>query len=98
MGENIERKTSKCPFCGDEVDLFIFYNGEIVGCKHCGVHITKHTNADRIRAMTDEELAHFISEDYYVPHCPISGLCLVEGEHEGCEECWLIWLKQECET
>ena len=70
----------------------------IGNCPVCGAEMrvgTDMTNADRIRAMTDEELAHFISEDYYVPHCPISGLCLAEGEHEGCEECWLIWLKQE---
>ena len=54
------------------------------------------TNADRIRAMTDEELAYFIACDYYVPHCPIADGCL--GDHEGCDGCWLEWLKQEAET
>jgi len=52
------------------------------------------TNADRIRTMTDEELAYFIASDYYVPHCPNTGCNDDDGE--GCEVCWLHWLKKEC--
>ena len=92
MGENIERKTSKCPFCGDEVDLFIFYNGKIVGCKHCGVHITKQTNADRIRSMTDEELAKMLNRS-----CPIGmeadESCFYSDDTK-CIQCWLDWLQE----
>ena len=70
---------------------------EIIALKkaYCALNPEPATNGERIRAMTDEELAHFISEDYYVPHCPTGGPCLAKGEHEGCEECWLIWLKKE---
>ena len=46
------------------------------------------TNADRIRAMTDEEMAHTIN-DYFMG-CPP-----VDCEDGGCEQCWLGWLKQE---
>lgn len=49
------------------------------------------TNADRIRAMSDEELAKFITSEYYQPHCPVGSCPVVED----CEECWLDWLKAE---
>lgn len=50
------------------------------------------TNADRIRAMTDEELADFMNCD----GCPPKN----EGCNEGqnCSLCWLNWLKQPCEA
>ncbi|MDT3387234.1 MAG: hypothetical protein LIR46_05650 [Bacteroidota bacterium] len=44
------------------------------------------TNADRIRAMTDEELANKISE--------VQSLALKYGDGMTFEE-WLDWLKQE---
>lgn len=55
----------------------------------------KRTNADKIRAMTDEELASWIS-GLNQDDCP-------EGkEYTGktclgfpCEVCWLDWLRQE---
>lgn len=53
----------------------------------------KESNADRIRSMTDEELAHFIASDYYVPHCPVDGECL--DDSDGCDGCWLVWLQAE---
>ena len=54
------------------------------------------TNADRIRSMTDEELAKWISEEYYVPHCPTGDGCPDDlGDHDGCDVCWMKWLKQE---
>ena len=53
----------------------------------------KPSNSDRIRAMTDEELAYFIASDYYVPHCPVDGECL--DDHDGCDGCWLVWLQAE---
>ena len=59
----------------------------------CPQEKPKPTNADRIRAMTDEELAEFISSDFYVPHCPVS-YC-PDTNNEGCPRCWLEWLKQE---
>ena len=68
-----------------------------MNCKYCRANCTgaKHdreialclgydplkTNADRIRSMTDEELAKFLYEETDYPK----------------EEYWLDWLKQECE-
>lgn len=54
------------------------------------------TNADKIRAMTDEELSKWFGEK--PRNCPLpyarsgffGGRCKM-----GCENCWLEWLKQE---
>lgn len=46
------------------------------------------TNADRIRQMSDEELARWCND--YNFNCPP-----VECEENGCEKCWLDWLRQE---
>ena len=52
------------------------------------------TNADRIRSMTDEELAEFIEHSPYPPNAT----CSEEGcKFDTCVECWLDWLKQESE-
>ena len=47
---------------------------------------TKQTNADRIRAMTDEELAHFL--EARPDACPpIGTLC----SGKNCYDCWCYW-------
>lgn len=52
------------------------------------------TNADRIRAMTDEELAVFVEGSI----CP-GGVCPLGNETDvskpSCQKCWLDWLRQE---
>lgn len=49
-------------------------------------HCEKHkTNADRIRSMTDEELAAFMAEE-------------TESYLSGAGNKWLDWLRQEAET
>ena len=65
---------------------------------HCGDD-TPTTNADRIRAMTDEELAEWL--DNMVLNCggnnvPCSAFCPtnIEGSAD-CRTAWLDWLKQE---
>ena len=50
------------------------------------------TNADRIRAMTDEELARFFIGDS--PNYCHTGLCL---DGETCIGCFLEWLQQPAE-
>lgn len=56
------------------------------------------TNADRIRAMNDEELAKYISNR---PQCPDKEKYGFDPRSErcdygyDCDECWLDWLKQE---
>lgn len=53
------------------------------------------TNADRIRAMTDEELARWISETK-ITGCP-GDLTYTETMCDvlSCYDCWLEWLKAE---
>lgn len=45
------------------------------------------TNADHIRAMSDEELAEF----YVTNQCPPG---VPTGCPSNCNECWLAWLQQ----
>lgn len=64
------------------------------------VVIKQQTNADRIRAMSDEELAGFISVMSSCNGCKAKASktahpCL--GLYEGCKGNWLDWLKQEVE-
>lgn len=47
------------------------------------------TNADRIRSMTDEELAEWIA-NLHCPHYEDDDYTC-----DDCEECWIDWLKQE---
>lgn len=70
-----------CPTCGrgDGCDVYHKCGEDCIGYKPM-------TNADRIRSMTDEELAeHF------------SGLIRDTKEHEYCQDKddWLKWLKSE---
>ena len=52
------------------------------------------TNADRIRAMSDEELAEFLSDDERA--CPPKWHNCRKHINE-CGGCWLEWLKQPAE-
>lgn len=56
------------------------------------------TNADRIRAMSDEELAYFIAEPSVAPPpwCKEIPVCPhMDEDIVPCHECALDWLKQE---
>ena len=77
-------------------------HGEIYPCKADIFQKTytedkPKTNADRIRAMSDEELAEFIDRcemndiDYAKTFCD-----LCNGQYE-CDQCRLDWLKQPAE-
>lgn len=85
--------TGICPWCGKKVDKFIMFRGDVVGCRFCGIH-TKQTNADRIRSMTDEELAVLLSntDGDFPPNCQ-NGVSV-----KLCKAAWLEWLKQECDS
>jgi hypothetical protein len=53
------------------------------------------TNADRIRSMTDEELAEWLAA-----HNERSAVCPNFGAHgcqASCIQCWLKWLRQEAD-
>ena len=57
------------------------------------------TNADRIRAMTDEELAEWIFDRVKCKNCQMLP-CVKHGEdgNGNCKGLWLAWLKEEGET
>lgn len=71
-----------CPFPDENKD----------GCRFldcCDFVVTQKTNADRIRAMSDEELARTFAQ---TGNCPPSS----EYGHncERCGKCWLDYLRQ----
>lgn len=78
-----------CPVCGKENTFHVHAHD---------VRLIPQTNADRIRAMTDEELAEFLS-------LVNDGDCLYAmGKTERCGNCggegcpcWLEWLQEEAE-
>ena len=61
------------------------------------------TNADRIRGMTDEELAEYIFDlgngsEYCYGHCAYQGNCTTRGfDHDTCIKGVIDWLKQPVE-
>lgn len=57
------------------------------------------TNADRIRAMTDEELAKWVRRygDCLLTHCCACDICVPTMEDMSCEDWILKWLKMESE-
>lgn len=50
-------------------------------------HYTAKTNADRICSMSDEELAMFLQDIWYI-----------SGSNDTSNAWWLDWLKQETES
>lgn len=56
------------------------------------------TNADRIRAMTDEELAKWFC-DKVSCDCGCLAICKDCGwDDKSCTQAWLDWLKQEADN
>ena len=82
------RKCAKSDYC---------YVDDVKPC--IGYEPKKLTNADKIRSMTDEELAEWASirEMCFIYHLLINdpdlrNKCRI---YENCKDCWLEWLKQE---
>ena len=79
----------------DHIEVKPFGNGVDV-CPVCGKPSTigkPQTNADRIRAMTDKELAEFLEPGGYRPlyKCDVC-------KYVTCVECCLDWLREEAEV
>jgi hypothetical protein len=81
-------------------DCNICVNGKLpfdsATCVECGLSRKNYksiSHADRIRSMTDEELAEYHAEKCGCPHDPIVFGCRMATI--GCIGCWLDWLKQE---
>ena len=96
-----------CPECGGcgWVREFKFVEGtyrlrdvECTTCNRTGFVLS--TNADRIRAMSDEELAEFISRieiGDFGPQVYGKTFCdMCKGQYE-CDDCRLWWLQQPAE-
>lgn len=66
------------------------YNGKTIR-EWADLLTNQKTNADRIRAMSDEELADFLYELANFD-CPENGArpCV-----EKCGDCWLTWLRED---
>ena len=94
-----------CPYCGGHgyINQFEDVEGgcrawanECIACKGTGAILVPETNADRIRRMSDEELAKFIATP-----CQ----CEVSPKRDGFRECGndlclqylLKWLQQPAE-
>ncbi len=59
------------------------------------------TNGDKIRSMTDEELAHFIlihTDCVLLSSCPAYNNCAEYNNEKACAETILEWIKQECKN
>ena len=70
-----------------------------IGCKQNSVDkYTRMTNADRIRSMSDEELAYFIRE---LNDCCLAGAgmvdCSINTDCINCKGIVLKWLQSEVE-
>lgn len=57
----------------------------------------KKTNADRIRSMTDEELALWIAKISDCGECNVCGHVKCMTSEDSCACAWHDWLKQEAE-
>lgn len=88
---------SKCPKCGNapSVQKLVYRSDgqNQFECPKCGhqwlnpVEV-KLTNGDRIRQMSNKEMAVMFRTD--IKQCP-PGEC----HDDGCIECWLEWLNSE---
>ena len=67
------------------------YNGKTIR-EWADLIANPKTNADRIRSMTDEELAQYMGDVQTWGGCPNYG---ARNCTENCADCWLDWLKQE---
>ena len=73
----------------DNKEHYLLMQSTARRCVDC-VHMT---NAQKIRAMTDDELAKILGNEYI---CPPASSCpkVCDGD---CVACWLEWLQQPAE-
>ena len=89
-----------CPYCGGRgyINQFEDFEGgcrawakECIACKGTGSILFPETNADRIRRMSDEELAAHIWPKLGCPGGKTNVTCGYVG---NCKDCWIEWLRQ----
>ncbi len=85
---------AKCPdrhLCGPIEDATFAEDSECATFNQ-KVEAKSMTNADRIRAMSDKELAEFIGNDSLCDRIQSEGIWC--EEHPVCENCLTVWLQQ----
>lgn len=107
-----KRITKPCPVCGGRVIVANRNWSWWIRCDNDPFHIkyksysdpysairafNAQTNADRIRAMTDEELSYYL-DGLAGDGCPPQMVCNKERYKCNVRKCWLEWLKSEAET
>ena len=97
IGKNVGHLDMKCINCNSYFNFDELYKrriGEVLEPK-------SPTNSDRLRAMSDEELAEWLATVpmSYEDVCPnpIPKECN-GGDRETCIQCWLDWLRQEAQN
>ena len=82
-----------CPHC-----VFEITEANCPGCFEGSHYKPKQmTNADRIRSLSDEELAVFLTDNACPP--PFNGpRCKRRDDRYSCHDCWLDWLKEEAKA
>ena len=100
VGANVGYWDMKCFNCNSYFNFDELYKHRIAEV------IKPKTNADRIRSMTDEELAEYLFErgngDEYCygicVHQDDINACVKTLKQNGCIQSVVAWLKQECEA
>ena len=86
-------------YCATTICINPLYSN--IGTAQYGQGVQKRiiTNADKIRSMTDEELAEFLYNIWKEQDTFSKEVCERCGDTDiGCQpNCWLDWLKQEAE-
>ena len=83
-------KNHICKKCGGIAGWDSYFQSWV--CTRCGNEEPKSiTNADRIRGMTDDELAEKLASHVRCDMCPRWPMKC----EEKCTKYWLDWLKQE---
>lgn len=84
-----------CNRCKEYARCGLSYDGD--NCRR--IRTVKPTNADRIRSMTDEELAEFLYNVWKEQDTFSKEVCERCGDTDiGCQpNCWLDWLRRENE-
>ena len=97
MAEGLAEKGNNfnCRECkyGSECNTANAHGYKVGFCSQYTQKTKAQTNADRIRSMTDEELAKFIYEQADCFCVARYGVCI--KDEDTCRAAWLKWLKEE---
>lgn len=100
MDERLARMHEiECRICDFNIDGVCKLDGQHIpkiGC--AGGKAKTMTNADRLRAMNDEQLAVWIAETANCSDwCILEEQCKTKPDCSCCVNVWLDWLKEEVE-